>query len=171
MHINQDAFRSTKIFWSVIFILFSVILFNDEQVTFASIIFLLALLLLGYTYGIEFKFDTKSYRQYKSLFGKRFGQWHSLAEYESQVIFKVKGSRKLRGFRINMSVSLKDVEYNLVFVKADHRKQLFVYQFNDSKSVNESCTYFTEKLGLPLVKYNPPISENTQKLRRKSRMK
>lgn len=79
----------------VFFLFLGLFIFVFLNVVFGAIFIAIGLNLLS-TEGSEIKFNSKTYRNIKSLFGLKFGKWMPCPEFEYVSVFKTKENQTVR---------------------------------------------------------------------------
>jgi hypothetical protein len=125
----------------------------------------LGVILLSHNNGRELDFENQKYRQYHSFFGKKRGDWLSLASYSTLIILRKDGKTNLSTTRSTISSSLRHNEYQVFLTDSSHRKRLYLKHFDTPEQARKYALGFMEKTGIPLEKYNPLISTETRNRR------
>jgi hypothetical protein len=125
----------------------------------------LGVILLSHNSGLELDFENQKYRQYSSFFGKKKGEWLSLASYTALIILRKDGKTNLVATRSTFSSTLRYNEYQVFFTDLTHRKRLYLKHFDTHEQAKIFALDFMEKTGIPLERFDPVISQQTRNRR------
>jgi hypothetical protein len=162
--IHQDIFNIPKFIFGILFIVCGLLggyFHKTELVVFIPI----GISLLAHSAGLELDFENQKYLQYTSLFGKKKGEWRSLASYTALIILRKDGKTNLSTTRSTISSTLRYHEYQVFLTDQSHRKRLYLKHFDTAEQARKFAVDFMEKTGIPLERFNPVISEQTRSKR------
>ena len=160
MKINTTSYGAKIIF--PILLLIPVIGFYQFDLILISFLFSLIILLILATFsGIEFDKKAQKYRHYTSYFGFKKGDWKDLKDYVGIIIISGNGSKQVYGGNLAISHSKRQEIHNVFLVKKNHRKKIKLTSKPNSLFAKKFAKWASEKLDIPIVKYNPPRSEQT----------
>lgn len=125
----------------------------------------LGVILLSHNSGLELDFENQKYRQYSSFFGKKKGEWLSLASYTALIILRKDGKTNLVATRSTFSSTLRYNEYQVFLTDHTHRKRLYLKHFDTHEQARKFALDFMEKTGIPLERFDPVISQQTRNRR------
>jgi hypothetical protein len=163
--IIQDLFRIPKFLFGALFIIGGSavgILFEKVE---AFMMIPIGIALFAHSAGLELDFENQKYQQYTSLFGKKKGEWRSLASYTALIILRKDGKTNLSTTRATISSTLRYHEYQVFLTDQSHRKRLYLKHFDTADQAKKYTSDFMEKTGIPLERFNPVISEETRNRR------
>jgi len=167
MIINTTSVKATIIF-SLIFSIPAIVLYMEGFENTSYAFFSLTALIIGTFSGKEFNVKQKKYRNYISIFGLKNGKWKDYSEYIGIVIFSGKGTKESLGANIAITHSRRTEIHTVFLVNKEHRKKMKLSSKRNRKRVERLASLVSKNLDIPIVKYNPIISEQTLARRRKS---
>lgn len=164
--IDHHEFSSTKYGFSVVALLFSLLLLAAIP-PIGLILLLLSITLVFFEVGIEFNAEEKKYRYFKSYFGHKTGVWKDSDPFKAQIILKKNLKGQVLGPRLVASVSYKKIMYEVNLTNESHRLRLSLKKFKELDAARRFAKMIEEKLSIPLEEYNPVLSEQTRMRRAK----
>jgi hypothetical protein len=161
MKINTSSY-GLKITFSVL-VFFGGLLFLNYLSVVSIFIWLTIILIIGTHNGIEFNLIENKYRYYKSVLGFTKGEWKDLSKYVGIVILSGKGSKQTFGPNLAMTRTYRGLINRVCLVNENHREKIHLYTKSDLSDAKKYANRISEKFKLPVVKFNPKISEKTLK--------
>ncbi len=105
------------------------------------------------------------YRNYKSIAGKRRGEWKSLSGYTAIIILVKQGTKTRPGQNLAIQHSQKTEEHQIYFTDKNHRLRLYIKDFPDGEKARQFATDISNKTGLPVERFNPVVSTSSRNRR------
>jgi hypothetical protein len=130
-----------------------------------SIYILLSVMLSFNTGSLEIDVENKRLRNYPFLFGLKLGSWSSIKEYTEMAVLRKTISEQTFGGRTSVSVTTKDVVYDICIMDSTHRKKLVIKQFDEKELAQKELLKLSELLELKPTRYNPVVSQKTRSRR------
>jgi len=162
--IVQDIFKIPKLIFGILFILAGIVSIYFHQ--YGNLVVVpIGLLMLTHSSGLELDFESGKYRVFTKFFGKKKGEWRSLASYTALIILRKDGKTNLVATRSTFSSTLRYHEYQVFLTDQSHRKRLYLKHFDTADQAKKYTSDFMEKTGIPLERFNPVISEETRNRR------
>lgn len=115
--------------------------------------------------GTEICFDTRAMRDFHSVFFRKQGKWISMDYFTDICILKL-GKKQSGEDALGTEVNKVDMSRCEVFLmtRDHHRRQLVKACVNLEDAV-QVAEFIGEKLGKPLVRFNPKVSSKTSNIR------
>lgn len=162
--INQDAFRKPKWIFGIALLFFGIGYTASGNFFFSPLILLgIILFLLGS--GIEIDTNQMRYRTYKSIAGKRRGEWKSFSGYTAIIILVKRGTKTRPGQNLAIQHSQKTEEHQIYFTDKSHRLRLYIKDFPESEKARQFATDISNKTGLPVERFHPVVSTSSRNRR------
>ena len=131
---------------------FTLSTFGFFSFLFASITLGLIFLAIGLnllsTEGSEINFDNNTYRNIKSLFGKKFGKWKPCPEFEYVSVFKTKENQTVRVVTAETTFQTDIIQLN-VFYKGN--KHITFYKTQDKNAAFNVAEKFKSIFGIDIL--------------------
>lgn len=162
--ISQDAFRKPKWIFGIALLFFGIGYTSSGNYFFSPLILLGTILfLLGS--GIEIDTNQMRYRTYKSIAGKRRGEWKSLSAYSAIVVLVKRGTKTRPGQNLAIQHSQKTEEHQIYFTDKSHRLRLYIKDFPEGDKAQQYAAEIANKTGLPVERFNPVVSTSSRNRR------
>jgi hypothetical protein len=100
------------------------------------------------TEGSEINFDNNTYRNIKSLFGKKFGKWKPCPEFEYVSVFKTKENQTVRVVTAETTFQTDIIQLN-VFYKGN--KHITFYKTQDKNDAFNVAEKFKSIFGIDIL--------------------
>jgi hypothetical protein len=121
--------------------------------------------------GIEFDITKQQFRYYKTIFGITKGAWLDFSKYVNIVILSKTGTKNPWGGSIGLIYGgtlgkvggMKDAVNYIYIVDRSHRNKIEIASISGFEEAKKKAFKIGEKLELPVVKYNPIISDKTKR--------
>ncbi len=160
----QDVFKLPKLIFGILFIFGGIIagFFHKAELYF---IVPIGVLMLGHTSGLELDFESRKYRLFTKFFGRKKGEWRSLASYTALIVLQKDGKTAIASTNMLASTTISLREYQVFLTDQSHRKRLYLKHFDTAEQARKFALDFMEKTRIPLERFNPVISEQTRNRR------
>lgn len=112
--------------------------------------FLIGLVILTGSQGVEFQKDNKRYREWNSILFLKFGKWELLNPVEKIFINASKVSQKFNSAMANTGSSFKHIEYN-AYLKFERGTKIFLKSNKNKEKLMKQMMELTQFFGLDVI--------------------
>lgn len=153
----------------IIFFLFFAYFVGVKNI-YASIPFVsIALFSFGLSSGIEI--EKNKYRNVQYIWTIKRGKWRDFSHYKNIIILRKKGAKQSLGANLAMTTTTRG-EINEIYITDEtHILRIHLTTKSDFEDAKKFANDISKKLNLPIVNYNPKISEVTKQKIRESKIK
>lgn len=117
--------------------------------------------------GIAFNPSTKTYKNYIALLDYEKGEELSYAAFLDLAILRKRIVTQALSRGNAVSTIDDQWQYRLYLLDAQHRKRILVKTVLDEETAKKEAVEWAEKLGVNYARYQPVVSEQTRKRRRR----
>ena len=118
------------------------------------------------THGTQINTITKQYRGYGSYYGIKTGEWKPLEDFPFLSVLSGRSGQTVYDMTNQSTTSITNY-VNVCLLSPDHRKRVVIQKFESAEPATEYAKTLSTILEVPIVRFNPPISEKTLKRRRR----
>lgn len=162
-----NPFPAIVIIFSYLLLPISLMLLLEASFFLSALAFLLAVYILFSRYGVEFNAVDKTYRNYVALFGYKRGEQLSYAAYPDVAILRKRMKTEAISRGNVVSTIKNQASFYLYLLDQQHHRRILVAHFLNEEEAKEKALKWAEMLGVNYVNYNPVVSAQTRKNRRR----
>lgn len=116
---------------------------------------LIAFVIMSKATGVEIDFETSRYRSYKSIIGRRTGEWKTIPENAELIVITKQGAQSTTGTNGTSDLKTKAQFYELYLMDKTHQNRFYLYSTENKKSMDILVQVITENSNLTLGVYSP----------------
>jgi len=117
-------------------------------------------------YGVQFDPLLRTYREYRSYLGLKWGSWKSYELYPDMAVLRKNMTTRTESRHNIVALTEKKTVYDICLLSQNHRKKLIVKQLSSSKLAQTHAKELAQELGLRFTTFSPAISAKTRARRR-----
>ena len=130
----------------------------------AGIIIFLIGFFIGITpYGILINTEQKKYKNYTLIFGYKQGSWKSYSKYPFITLIQNNESTIAFSRSNRSTITSSDLFYDICLLDQNHTNKLLIKRLKNKEDAVEGVKDLAKKLDLKLSKYNPQLSNSSEK--------
>lgn len=160
-----SPFNPSLVFVWYFFLLLGIMI-SFKNLALGICIIILSIIVCFTRIGVQIDFRKSVIMEYHSLFGIKVGKWVSIKVYKFITILK---SHQVYTSNSRSGLSTKDSRlfYEVYLLDITHRNKLKVSKKKTIADAMVVRDLLSNKLSIPIVDYNPSISEKTKARKRK----